>query len=53
MKKTWTNPAISDLALNETTQNFLGVYYDGGYIGDGHIGILTCEKPKHDDCQHS
>ena len=40
MKKTWNNPAIGVLDVTETAQNIFGTKYDGGYIGDGHIGLL-------------
>ena len=56
MKKIWNNPAIDELSLSETTYHVFGTKRDGGYIGDGIISghlEFDCDKPKHDDCQHS
>ena len=46
MKK-WNEAEIVELNITETAQNFFGTEYDGGYIGDGHIGIL--QFPSKDD----
>ena len=39
MKK-WNAPEVTELNINETAQNWCGNSWDGGYIGDGHIGVL-------------
>ena len=38
--KNWNAAEIVELNINETAQNIFGTQYDGGYIGDGHVGIL-------------
>ena len=43
MKK-WTAAAIEELNIKETAMNFAGFWTDGGYTGDGNVGILTFEK---------
>lgn len=46
MKK-WNAPAMEELNINETAQNWTGIYRDGGYIGDGVIsGHLSWDKPE-------
>ena len=45
MKK-WVNPDINAVAISKTEHNWLGLYRDGGYIGDGEIsGHLQWCKP--------
>ena len=44
--KTWSEPIVEELNINETAHNWTGIYRDGGYIGDGVIsGHLSWEKP--------
>lgn len=43
--KAWEKAELKELSINETEQNIFGNSYDGGYIGDGHIGILEWDKP--------
>ena len=38
--KTWSNPELINLDITETAQHILGGCWDGGYIGDGHAGLL-------------
>jgi len=38
--KNWNAAEIVELNINETAQNVFGTQYDGGYVGDGHVGIL-------------
>ena len=46
MKK-WNTPVVEELSINETAQNWTGIYRDGGYIGDGVIsGHLSWDKPE-------
>ena len=46
MKK-WTAPELETLSIEETAHNWIGIYKDGGYIGDGVIsGHLSWEKPQ-------
>ena len=45
--KNWKAAEIVELNINKTEQNIFGTQYDGGYIGDGHVGIL--EFPSKDD----
>lgn len=45
MKK-WNAAEIVELNINETAQNFFGTQYDGGYIGDGEIGVLKFPDKK-------
>ena len=40
MKK-WNAPSISCVEISETEHNIFGIYYDNGYVGDGHVGLLT------------
>lgn len=45
--KTWSEPIVEELNINETAHNWTGIYRDGGYIGDGVIsGHLSWEKPE-------
>ena len=45
--KTWSEPIVEELNINETAHNWTGIYIDGGYIGDGVIsGHLSWEKPE-------
>lgn len=45
--KTWSEPIVEELNINETAHNWTGIYRDGGYIGDGIIsGHLSWEKPE-------
>ena len=45
MKK-WNTPKIEALDLQETAHDWLGIYRDGGYVGDGEIsGHLSWTKP--------
>ena len=45
--KTWIEPIVEELNINETAHNWTGIYRDGGYIGDGEIsGHLSWEKPE-------
>ena len=45
--KTWNEPIVEELNINETAQNWTGIYRDGGYIGDGIIsGHLSWDKPE-------
>ena len=39
--KTWENAEIIELDIAETEQRLWGDSYDGGYIGDGHVGLLS------------
>ena len=42
----WNRPEIEELGIEATEHNAIGVYRDGGYIGDGVIsGHLSWEKP--------
>jgi hypothetical protein len=46
--KTWVEAGLSELNIEETAQHILGTNYDGGYVGDGHIGLLefpSCGNP--------
>lgn len=44
--KTWSEPIVEELNINETAHNWTGIYRDGGYIGDGVIsGHLSWDKP--------
>jgi len=44
--KNWKEARAEELNVNETAHNFLGIYHDGGYIGDGQIsGHLSWDKP--------
>lgn len=36
MKK-FTAPELQELSINETAHNWMGIYRDGGYIGDGQV----------------
>ena len=46
MKK-WNAPAINCVDINKTEHNWLGLYRDGGYIGDGEVsGHLQWDKPE-------
>lgn len=48
--KTWSEPIVEELNINETAHNWTGIYRDGGYIGDGVIsGHLSWEKPAPDE----
>lgn len=48
--KTWSEPIVEELNINETAHNWTGIYKDGGYIGDGVIsGHLSWEKPTPDE----
>lgn len=38
--KTWSNPELINLDITETAQHCFGTSWDGGYIGDGHVGLL-------------
>lgn len=43
--KTWNTPSIAELSVKETAQNWIGIYQDGAYIGDGQVsGHLTFNK---------
>ena len=45
MKK-WEAAEMTALSINETEHKWLGVYRDGGYIGDGIVsGHLSCTDP--------
>ena len=45
--KTWSEPIVEELNINETAHNWTVIYRDGGYIGDGVIsGHLSWEKPE-------
>lgn len=45
MKK-WNKAEFVELNINETAHNWIGIYRDGGYIGDGEVsGHLSWEKP--------
>ncbi len=48
MKK-WNVAEIVELNIDQTAQELWGESYDGGYIGDGHIGILGPKEEKTDD----
>lgn len=48
MKK-WNAAEIVELNINETAQNIFGTEYDGGYIGDGHVGVLQFPSKEEDD----
>lgn len=44
--KTWNKPEIEELNVQETAHNWIGIYSDGGYVGDGVIsGHATWNKP--------
>ena len=44
--KTWNTPTLETLDLNQTEYEWIGVYRDGGYVGDGEVsGHLTFDKP--------
>ena len=47
--KTWSNPELINLDIAETAQHCFGTSWDGGYIGDGHAGLLgekcTADNP--------
>ncbi len=48
MKK-WNTPKIEELNIAETAQGWLGIYNDGGYVGDGQFNLhLGWEKPGSD-----
>jgi hypothetical protein len=38
--KTWVEAGLTELNIEETAQCLSGNTLDGGYIGDGHIGVL-------------
>ena len=45
--KTWSEPIVEELSINETAHKWTGIYRDGGYIGDGVIsGHLSWDKPE-------
>lgn len=45
--KRWERPEISELEISATAHNWIGIYRDGGYIGDGEIsGHLSWTKPE-------
>lgn len=42
----WNKPEIEELGIEATEHKWIGIYRDGGYIGDGEIsGHLSWEKP--------
>lgn len=44
--KNWERPVVEEVNINETAHNWIGIYRDGGYIGDGIIsGHLSWDKP--------
>lgn len=46
MKKRWETPSITTLDVSNTAYNWVGIYRDGGYIGDGIVsGHLSFDKP--------
>lgn len=50
MKK-WNEAEFVELNINETAHNWIGLYSDGGYIGDGEVsGHLSWEKPEPRPC---
>ncbi len=45
--KNWARPEIETLGMDKTEHNWIGLYKDGGYVGDGEIsGHLTWCEPK-------
>ena len=45
MKK-WQQPEIKTLDITDTAHSWMGIYRDGGYIGDGEIsGHLSWTAP--------
>ncbi len=53
MKKQWGTPELMELNINETAHSKLwGAYYDGGYIGDGHLGWFT-DNPDESPCHRN
>lgn len=42
----WEMPEVAELKIGETEHRWLGIYRDGGYIGDGEISghLGWCEK---------
>ena len=45
MEKRWLKPELVSTDIKETSHNWIGIYRDGGYIGDGEIsGHLSWTK---------
>ena len=48
--KNWERPIVEEISISETAYNWLGVYHDGGYVGDGIVsGHLSFDKPSTDN----
>ncbi len=50
MKKQWGTPELMELNINETAHKWLGVFWDGGYIGDGQISGHGTFDPNESPC---
>ena len=49
-KKNWVKPGFVSLDIKETSHNWIGIYRDGGYIGDGEIsGHLSWTKEEKEE----
>lgn len=48
--KVWNNPVVEELNINETAQHILGFCLDGGYVGDGHAGLLGDKCTEENPC---
>lgn len=45
MKK-YNSPEIIELKISQTEHDWFGIYWDGGYIGDGEVsGHLSWDEP--------
>lgn len=46
----WNKPELVELGIDKTEHNWIGIYSDGGYIGDGIIsGHASWTKPSKDN----
>lgn len=48
--KQWQEAKLQQLDIEETAHDWLGIYRDGGYIGDGEVsGHLSWDKNNNDN----
>lgn len=48
--KVWNNPVVEELNIKETAQHVLGLCCDGGFVGDGHAGLLGGKCTEENPC---
>lgn len=48
--KAWNNPVVEELNIKETAQHLLGLFNDGGFVGDGHAGQHGCKCTEKNPC---